>query len=64
MSDGLIAGGLMLYLIIIVVWSLIPLFICASMAGKKGKSKGLWVLLGIIFGWLAVLGLAVSASEK
>jgi len=45
-------------------WSLIPLFICASIAGKKGKSKGLWVLLGIIFGWLAVLGLAISASEK
>jgi hypothetical protein len=64
MSDGLIAGGLMLYLVIAVIWSLIPLIICMSLAGKKGKSKGAWFFLSAIFGWIAVLVLAASASEK
>lgn len=57
-------GVLVAYLVGIVVWSLIPLMICSSMAGKKGKSKGLWVFMGILFGWLAVLVLAASASER
>ena len=57
-------GGMVGVLVALIVWSLIPLFICASLAGKKGKSKGLWVLLGIVFGWIAVLVLAVSASEN
>lgn len=49
---------------VLLVWSIIPLFICASMAGRKGKSKGLWVFLAILFGWIAVLVLAAAASEK
>jgi hypothetical protein len=55
---------LLTILLIALVWSLVPLFICASLAGRKGKSRGLWVLLGIVFGWLAVLVIAVSSSEK
>lgn len=55
---------LLIILLVAVVWSLIPLFICSSMASRKGKSRGLWILLGLIFGWLAVLVLAVSGSEK
>jgi len=51
-------------LVVLVVWSFIPLLICSSMAGRKGKSKGLWVFLAILFGWLAVLVLAASASER
>ena len=54
----------MVYLVILVIWSIIPLMICSSMAGKKGKSKGLWIFMGILFGWLAVLVLAASASER
>ena len=57
-------GALMIILVVLVIWSFIPLFICSGMAGRKGKSKGLWVFLAILFGWLAVLVLAASASEK
>jgi len=57
-------GAVVGVLVGLVVWSLIPLFICSSMASRKGKSKGLWVFLGILFGWLAVLVLAASASEN
>lgn len=53
-----------IFLLILVVWGLIPLFICYSMAGRKGKSRGLWVFLGLIFGWIAVLFLAIAAPEK
>jgi hypothetical protein len=55
---------LLTILLIALVWSLVPLFICSSLAGRKGKSRGLWVFLGLIFGWLAVLVIAVSSSEK
>lgn len=55
---------LLIILLVALVWSLIPLFICYSLAGKKGKSRGLWVVLGLIFGWLAVLFIAISSSEK
>jgi len=51
-------------LLITLVWSLIPILICSALAGRKGKSRGLWVFLGLIFGWLAVLVIAVSSSEK
>jgi hypothetical protein len=57
-------GGIFVTILIIaVVWSLIPLMICSSMAGRKGKSRGLWILLAIIFGWIAVLFLAIAAPE-
>jgi len=57
-------GAVVGVLVALIVWSLIPLLICTAMAGRKGKSKGLWMLLAILFGWLAVLVLAASASEN
>ena len=45
------------------LWSVLPLMICSSMAKRKGKSRALWILLAIIFGWIAVLFLAIAAPE-
>ena len=45
------------------LWSVLPLIICSSMAKRKGKSRALWILLAILFGWIAVLFLAIAASE-
>ncbi len=57
--------GILLTLVLIgLLWSLLPLIICYSMAGRKGKSRGLWLLLGIIFGWIAVLFLAIASPER
>ena len=51
-------------LVIALVWSLVPLFICSSLAGRRGKSRGLWAFLSLIFGWLAVLFIAVASPEN
>lgn len=59
-----LGGILIAILIIAVVWSLLPLIICYNVAGRKGKSQGLWVLLAIIFGWIAVLFLAMASTER
>lgn len=61
---GAMGGILTTLLIIGLIWSVVPLFICYSMARKKGKSRGLWLLLGIVFGWIAVLFIAIASPEK
>jgi len=50
--------------IFLIVWDLLPIIICYSMAKRKGKSRVLWVLLAAIFGWLAVLFIAIAAPER
>ena len=55
-------------LLIMVLWSwetlfLIPILTCCSMAGRKGKSRALWVVLSLFFGWIAVLFLAIASPE-
>lgn len=45
-------------------WSVLPAIICYSMAGRKGKSRGLWILLAIFFGWIAVLFLAIASPKR
>ena len=57
-------GTLLLILFILVFWSLLPLIICYRVAERKRKDRGLWALLAIMFGWIAVLFLATSASER
>lgn len=61
---GAMGGILRTLLIVGLICSLLPLSICYSTAGKKGKSRGLWLLLGIIFGWIAVLFIAIASPEK
>ena len=63
-SFSSIASLLTLLLVLGVFWALLPLIICRRVARRKGKSVGLWMLLAIVFGWVAVLFIAVSASEK
>jgi len=55
---------LLLIFLILVFWSLLPLIICYRVAERKRKDRGLWALLAIMFGWIAVLFLATSASER
>ena len=57
-------GGYLIVFLLFLLWSLLPLIICYRTAGRKGKSQGLWGLLAIIFGWIAVLFIAASASER
>ncbi|MCK5827587.1 hypothetical protein KAH43_03595 [Candidatus Bipolaricaulota bacterium] len=65
-SSGSLSSSISVLIILFVflLWSLLPLIICSRVAGRKGKSRGLWMLLAIIFGWIAVLFIAVSATEK
>lgn len=55
---------LLVLLLMALLWSLIPILICYSMAGRRGKSRGLWVVLSLFFGWIAVLFLAIASPEK
>ncbi len=56
--------AVLIALLIAVLWWLLPVYICSRMALQKGKSTGLWVFLAFLFGWLSVLVLAGSASER
>ena len=58
--EGILIG----LFVFVIVWSVLPLIICYNVAGRKGKSQGLWVLLAIIFGWIAVLCLAMASTER
>ena len=57
-------GSYLIVFLLFLLWSLLPLIICYRTAGRKGKSQGLWALLALIFGWIAVLVIAASASER
>ena len=59
-----LGSTLLLIFFILVFWSLLPLIICYRVAERKRKDRGLWALLAIMFGWIAVLFLATSASER
>jgi hypothetical protein len=59
----MIVSALLVLLLVAGGW-LLPLFACVRMAEQKGKDKGLWIFLALLFGWLAVLVLAASASER
>ena len=59
-----LGSSLLLIFFILVFWSLLPLIICYRVAERKRKDRGLWALLAIMFGWIAVLFLAASASER
>ncbi|GEM_PF-6004952 len=56
--------SLLIIFALVLLWSVLPLILCARMAGRKGKSRALWILLAIVFGWIAVLFLAIAAPEK
>jgi hypothetical protein len=52
-----------LLLLFLFVWCVIPIFLCASMAGGRKQSVALWVVLSLFFGWLAVLFLALVPKQ-
>jgi len=51
-------------LFLLLVWCALPLILCYRLARRKGKSKGVWLLLGLVFGWIAVLIIAAVSSER
>ena len=56
--------SLIVLLVALALWAIPPLFICYRIATRKGKSPGLWLFLGFLFGWIAVLVIAAAASEQ
>jgi len=53
--------------VIVILWLVIliaPMFICASRAKKKNRSETSWALLGLCFGWLAVILILIVGSEQ
>ena len=56
--------SLIVLLVALALWAIPPLFICYRIATRKGKSPGLWLFLGFLFGWIAVLVIAAAASER
>ena len=62
----LLAPGIMVigYLIYLVISSALPMIISGILAKKKGKSVGLWVFLGFLIGWIAVIIVALSSPEQ
>ena len=57
-------GALAVLLFALALWAIPPLFICYRLAKRKGKGPGLWLFLGFLFGWIAVLVIAAAASER
>lgn len=52
---------------IIVLWIIIGgicAFVCSNMANSRGRSGGLWAVLGFFFGLLAILILAVIGNAN
>ena len=50
-------------LILMLGWCLVPVFVCHSMARRKGRDPALWAVLGFFCGWIGVAILAISGPE-
>ena len=48
---------------IVIVWFIIA-FICAAVAGNKGRSVGGWFVLGMLFSFFALIAVALLGSLK
>lgn len=53
---------LLFILVILVAW-FIPIFLCVWLAKKKGKDTIVWTILGLFFGLIALLILAILPAE-
>ncbi len=53
----------MFLVFVLALFLLLPAIICAGLAPDRGRSGGLWFVLGLIFGWVALLVLAVVPAE-
>ncbi len=62
MEFGLGIGFLLWVLIALFAW-FIPLFLCVWLAKKKGKDTIVWAILGLFFGLIALLILAILPAE-
>ena len=51
-------------LVILLAIAVIVLVMCVRMARNRNRSKGLWFVLGCVFGWFAVLVLACLPTEN
>ena len=50
-------------LIVLVLWSLIPINLCVKRARSLNRNKIAWGFLGAIFGWIAVLFIYAAYPE-
>lgn len=53
---------LILILVVLFLW-FIPVFLCVWLAKKKGKDTIVWAILGLFFGLIALLILAILPAE-
>ena len=53
---------LILILVVIFLW-FVPIFLCVWLAKKKGKDTIVWAILGLFFGLIALLILAILPTE-
>jgi hypothetical protein len=61
---GLSIGALFaMALLIAVVWSLIPVFACYSIAKNSGQSTGVAIAMGVLLGWLGLLIVYLMSRE-
>ena len=51
-------------ILLLILWCVVPIFICANVAESKNQSVALWVILSLMFGWFAVLILAIVPKEN
>lgn len=49
---------LIIILVVLVAW-FVPIFLCVWLAKKKGKDTVIWAILGLFFGLIAFLILAI-----
>ena len=67
LASGLEAGeiiGIILLCVLLLFLLFAPIFICSSLAVKRGKSGCLWAFLGFMFGWIGVLIVACLKKEE
>ena len=62
MEFGLGIGFMLWALVALFVW-FIPIFLCVWLAKKKGKDTIVWAILGLFFGLIALLILAILPAE-
>ena len=51
-------------LLIVLLFTLIPIVLCVERAGKLNRNKLVWGILGLIFNFVAVLVIFVLAESK
>ncbi len=50
-------------LILVFIFVILPILVCSNIADNKGRNIPIWVLLSLLFSWLAVLIIACLSDK-